>query len=603
MSGFSKKLKIRIVTMVIVAMCVMNFSPMTAYASEPDAFAGTTMVVDNVEREAIRYSGEGPFVLELVVAGFTGELANTRFNVFFGRDGFGSITATGSAVSWLGPANLSGDYYKIDNVGTENAGLYEVTPREGAVELTVAFAPSNPQSLISVNWHSSGKNKLTVMLRPGDATSRDYHVLRDFVYASTDGGLGTAGDFSIFANELDVSVDFEGNVAARRARLGGNGQFGVTDSCKDRAYTGTYIEQLVGDDWNRIVKNETGSLVLGRDDAGSRIYVTRDQGGEWMLWSESMQPKKIAANNVLTNVFLVDDLTSRAGSKLIRFDEAFSALQSLANALSGAQTLGLDVSGGYTVLGQESRESLYAGSVSEIRVEEGNGKDEITILCKAGRNNVVALPAALLDNDRSFISFVGEDGAKDYSVIVNVTGLDAYGSSFAFQNPFVYVDGVQINGGYSRDAGRILWNLGTYNGEVGLGKTYSGVVLAPCASVIVLETHNGSVLANRIDVRSGEIHKNTFEWIPEPKITPTPTPSETPTPEDTSTPTPTGTPTPMPTPFTTETPTPTSTVTPEPTPEATETPEPTPPGEETPTPEPTETPEPTPPGEPTPSRL
>ena len=34
MGGFSKNLKIRIVMIVIVAMCVMNFSPMAAYASE-----------------------------------------------------------------------------------------------------------------------------------------------------------------------------------------------------------------------------------------------------------------------------------------------------------------------------------------------------------------------------------------------------------------------------------------------------------------------------------------------------------------------------------------------------------------------------------------
>ena len=110
MSGFSKKLKIRIVTIVIVAMCVMNFSPMTAYASEAGAFERSTMTVDGREHEAIRYNGGEPFVLELQFDGFTAELANTHFNVFFSRDGFGSVTATGSAVTGYGNANLCGDY-------------------------------------------------------------------------------------------------------------------------------------------------------------------------------------------------------------------------------------------------------------------------------------------------------------------------------------------------------------------------------------------------------------------------------------------------------------------------------------------------------------
>lgn len=624
MSGFSKRLKIRIVTMVIVAMCVMNFSPMTAYASEGSAFDRATMTVDGREYEAIRYRGEEPFVLELQFFGFAAELANTHFNVFFDREGFGSVTVTGASVTWYGNANPCGDYYKIDNMGAENAGLYEVTPREGAAALTMAFVPSNPQALISMYWHSDGANKLTVTLRPGDATSTDYSVLRDFLYASMDGGLGTAGDFSVFANDLDVSVDYEGNVAARRARLGGNGQFGVTSSCEDRAYTGTYIEQLIGDDWSRIVKQETGSLVLGTNDAGEQLYVTRDQGGEWMLWGDNMQPKKIAAKDTLTHVFSVSELTARAGSKVIRFDEAFQSLSGLADALGSAQTLELGVlaDGSYTVFDGEDR-NLYAGSVSEIRAEKGSGKDQITILCKAGRNNVVAIPAAVLDNDRSYISFVGEDGATDYSVIINVTGLEGY-ENFSFQNPFIFVDGTQINGGYSREAGRLLFNLGTYRGEVGVGKTYAGIILAPCASVVILETHNGSVIADSVSIRNGEIHKNTFHWIPEPKVTPTPTVTATPTPEDTSTPAPTSTPTPMPTPWTTVTPEPsdTPTVTPPgedtPTPTAatvtptlppTDTPTVTPPGEDTPTPtgEATPTPEPsdmpsvTPPGEDTPT--
>ena len=589
MSGFSKKLKIRIVTMVIVAMCVMNFSPMTAYASEAGAFERSTMTVDGREHEAIRYNGGEPFVLELQFDGFTAELANTHFNVFFSRDGFGSVTATGSAVTWYGNANLCGDYYKIDNMGPENAGLYEIRPKEGAGALTMAFVPSNAQAVVSVDWHSDGAERLTVTLRPGDATSRNYGVLRDFEYASPESGLGTAGEFAAFANYFCAFVDYEGNIAARQARLGANGQFGVTDSCKDKEYTGTYIGQLLGEDWSRIVKRETGSLVLGTDDAGKPFYVTRDNGGEWMLWNRNMQPKKIAANNDLTDVFTVSDLNRNAGGKTIRFDEAFQRLDALADALGSAQILGLvpNGDGSYAVSGAENT-NLYVGSVSEIDVD-GN---QINVVCKAGRNNIVAIPAALFGSDHWHIRFAGEDGAANYSVIVNVTGLA--GDSFSFQNPFIYMDGVRMDGGYDSREGRMLFNLGSYSGEVVFGKTDAGVILAPCASVVLDVTHNGSVIADQVIVRSGEIHKNRFEWIPDPKVTPTPTVTATPTPEDTSTPAPSSTPTPMPTPWTTITPTPEGEVTPTPEPTSTVTPTPTPTVGLTPTPEPTSTVTPTP---------
>ena len=592
MGGFSKNLKIRIVMIVIVAMCVMNFSPMAAYASEGAAFEKAVMTINGREQGAIRHWGDEPFVLDLQFEGFTGELGNINVNAFFDKEGFASITATGAAVGKYINANDNGNYYKADNLNSWYAGTYEVIPRQGASGMTMAFVPSNEQALISVDWYGDAGGNLNVTLRPGSAASADYSILPDFLYANEHSGIGTAGEFAVFANYFFAANDYEGNIAVRRAELLGGGQFGVTSSCNERGYTGSYVGQMVRDDWGRIVKQVTENLVLGTDASGNQIRVTKDNGGEWLAYSFGMQPKKFSARDDLEFVFLLDELlkSPAAQSKAIDFDRAFGELANLAGSLMGRKTLGiirLD-DGSFAVSGREE-EALSPDSVSDI-VIEGN---QITVICKEGINNIVGIAADVLADDRQNIHFKGEDGSSDYSVILNITG--AKGTALSLDNPFVDIDGRVIDPGYEIYAGRILLNFGTYGGEVRLAKTHAGAVLAPCASVTAGSTHNGSVIADSVYV-DGEIHKNKFQWF---DPTPTPMPTNTPTPTSTVTPTPTpsGTPTPGPTPWTSITPEPTSEVTPTPTEEVT----PTPPGEETPTPTPTEEVTPTPPVEETPT--
>ena len=592
MGGFSKNLKIRIVMIVIVAMCVMNFSPMAAYASEGAAFEKAVMTINGREQGAIRHRGDEPFVLDLQFEGFTGELGNINVNAFFDKEGFASITATGAAVGKYINANDNGNYYKADNLNSWYAGTYEVIPRQGASGMTMAFVPSNEQALISVDWYGDAGGNLNVTLRPGSAASADYSILPDFLYANEHSGIGTAGEFAVFANYFFAANDYEGNIAVRRAELLGGGQFGVTSSCNERGYTGSYVGQMVRDDWGRIVKQVTENLVLGTDASGNQIRVTKDNGGEWLAYSFGMQPRKFSARDDLEFVFLLDELlkSPAAQSKAIDFDRAFGELANLAGSLMGRKTLGiirLD-DGSFAVSGREE-EALSPDSVSDI-VIEGN---QITVICKEGINNIVGIAADVLADDRQNIHFKGEDGSSDYSVILNITG--AKGTALSLDNPFVDIDGRVIDPGYEIYAGRILLNFGTYGGEVRLAKTHAGAVLAPCASVTAGSTHNGSVIADSVYV-DGEIHKNKFQWF---DPTPTPMPTNTPTPTSTVTPTPTpsGTPTPGPTPWTSITPEPTSEVTPTPTEEVT----PTPPGEETPTPTPTEEVTPTPPVEETPT--
>ena len=160
---------------------------------------------------------------------------------------------------------------------------------------------------------------------------------------------------------------------------------------------------------------------------------------------------------------------------------------------------------------------------------------------------------------------------------------------------------------------QIIWNF--YNAkDLTINGSITGVVLAPNAAVTVNGTSSGWLVANQVNIGSGEWH-DTYEVPPTPEVTVTPTPTPevtetpTPTPSGTPTPTPSGTPTPTPsgtpTPTPSGTPTPTPSGTPTPTPEGTVTPTPTPEGTVTPMPTPsgTVTPTPTPEGTVTPTPM
>lgn len=164
---------------------------------------------------------------------------------------------------------------------------------------------------------------------------------------------------------------------------------------------------------------------------------------------------------------------------------------------------------------------------------------------------------------------------------------------------------------YAAETAYVVWNFGNYSGQINTSQKFTGIVVAPNASIVANGVINGRVIADDVS-HSMEIHtpneKPTPKRTPKPEKTPepTPTPTEKPTVTPTATPTetPTATPTETPTATPTATPTETPTATPDVTPEPTETPTPdtTPAPSEAPTPgtTPGEEPTPTPADEPTP---
>ena len=160
---------------------------------------------------------------------------------------------------------------------------------------------------------------------------------------------------------------------------------------------------------------------------------------------------------------------------------------------------------------------------------------------------------------------------------------------------------------YAAETAYVVWNFGNYGGKINTSQAFTGVIVAPNASIAANGVINGRVIADDVS-HSMEIHTpnekpgKTPAPTEKPTATPTETPTATPTAAPTETPTvaPTVTPTEMPTPDVTPEPSTTPTPGEAPTPGTTPGNEPTPTPADEPTPGPGDEPTPTPTDEPTP---
>lgn len=173
----------------------------------------------------------------------------------------------------------------------------------------------------------------------------------------------------------------------------------------------------------------------------------------------------------------------------IDFNKAFTSLKSFSTTASEANT---------------------QGNGTNVVYDEANRL--INVECSQG-NNVINLDSAYLetanDQDGYNINITGKDGETDYTLIINITGLEEKGS--VTYNSIITIDGVHANG-YVPEAGKLLFNFCDTTGtNVTFGKADVGVILAPWNNVkIMANSHNGSVFANDVTNDRCQIHQNPF---------------------------------------------------------------------------------------------
>ena len=371
-----------------------------------------------------------------------------------------------------------------------------------------------------------------------DNTAAQEEVLRNHLQAEgnvwkdifNDGGgtsLGDAGNFAVFAKEYTNGNHMEGNIAvgtlhATDQYIGANGKvmtiLGLNGSATSQPldYSSKIVSYIGTIDGSEVKLDSTGntnvqaSIVVGSQyssEKGSQHYtLTTEVGTEVQLTDAASKIEGVytaeqdidfdaALNNLAIYADTLAALKPQVQIEVDSFDkvkkaqeEAQGATQALQTALQeivtnpDKATEAISVSGDATnpnwvidcsklEAGEVNGDKTYIISISILEFQKGGDKIDIT-------------------------------GVTDAKVLINITGLD---------NDYYKLDKhIGLNGEYSQwnaDNGKVMLNFGQYAGDLEFVKTDIGSILAPKASVLINQTHDGNIIANSVKNQNGEIHR------------------------------------------------------------------------------------------------
>ena len=355
-------------------------------------------------------------------------------------------------------------------------------------------------------------------------------------------------DFVVYADEYSTSTHIDGNIAVNE--LNSDIQAIKTDNVTEGEDTYSYIGESNGNDVQVLQGSSSTVLVHG-----SEIDVNNKNGG-----STTVDLSDVDVNNTEE----LKEVLAESGIDSEEFAEEIQINENLSDIAEAGEKLNEQIQAND---GELKNEDAVA-AVNDMLDNGGLSQGDIAVI------NIDATKLSSQGDVQNYLQTLFSTNANvGATIIVNLNIGEA--TSVEVYAPI-------NSNAYGHETGYLVWNFGSFAGDVTITQTIAGIIIAPNANVVGYGVINGRVVANS--------YYHTMETH-QPKVTPTPE-EPTPTPEE-PTPTPEE---PTPTP---EEPTPTPEE-PTPTPE-----EPTPtPEEPTPTPEePTPTPEePTPtPEEPTPT--
>uniref|UniRef100_UPI0025D6BD55 SpaA isopeptide-forming pilin-related protein n=1 Tax=uncultured Ruminococcus sp. TaxID=165186 RepID=UPI0025D6BD55 len=327
-------------------------------------------------------------------------------------------------------------------------------------------------------------------------TAADTRVnLGTFKYA-TPKEMGSANKYAAFAYTYTQANHMEGIFACNNYHPYGDA-FGTTNN----------VVNYVDSKENHIYIGEN----IGGDDAELNVIeqVHQTNGiNDDMLW-DMILPDTITINRSANNgqgVQLENENGYRSG--------VFNSEKDLAKKIYHVSevTYNIDFIDALTALDdyQEYWAKQDTSDVTEVTLPDKEKVDKnnwvIDIECAEG-GNVVTLDAQDIKDSR--LNIKAKDGVSDYSLIINVTGLND-GDNFDREIKIDDADSL-----YGPQAGKVLFNmLGEDGDQYYFTKLNQGVILAPTQEVYIYQTHNGSVMGFYVENHGCEIHQNGFRQLP-----------------------------------------------------------------------------------------
>ena len=340
----------------------------------------------------------------------------------------------------------------------------------------------------------------------------------------------------VYANELDRTNHIEGNIAVNTVTAGN-------------------VNVVLGD----VPENEkSDTSYVGESNGGIQI-----SDGANIIVGDSVSVSKPNENQTVINGGYSNNINVIKLSE----DETEEMEKTINNNLE-------EISAAGEAAKSQIDEAFYADSTDAF--ESVNNMLKNDVLTEGDIVSINVDYKSILQNEGAFGNLINAN--KGTTVVVNIIMTEENVTEITILKAFSA--NVEVDTRFNEYSPYIVWNFGSYNGNININEEMVGIIVAPCASVYQAAGNlNGQIIA-QVAGNNGELHQVTqqTEEPKEPEPEPEPTPEPEPEPEPTPEPEPEPEPTPEPEPE------------PEPTPEPEPEPEPTP----EPKPEPTVKPEPKP---------
>ena len=284
--------------------------------------------------------------------------------------------------------------------------------------------------------------------------------------------LKLASLFHIFANQVSLSVDTNGNLAVKT--LNGSNDFGTRgDSYNLTSGDIYYIQQLAKDLQSNAFRNKTfNHVVLGKD-----VNV-------------SIENNKVLINGItMDNLKPEDVYQDTTEQTYIDFSDVFQQL--------------ISVSTSYTSTPQTK-------DVISNYSDMNNRYIDVSGVAAGTQIIYVNVPFEYLSASQPITIKGISNSLTGPTIVINVTGIPDGNQYISTQVRLNYIDGTNglSNSEEHKEPNHVLWNLGTggqtFNFSSG---QFMGSILAPNATINAGVNIDGNIVANIVNITGGESHR------------------------------------------------------------------------------------------------
>ncbi|MGX4645415.1 collagen-binding domain-containing protein [Holzapfeliella sp. JNUCC 80] len=285
--------------------------------------------------------------------------------------------------------------------------------------------------------------------------------------------LGVASLFHIFANNISLTTDTNGNFATRN--LIRSNDFGTRgESFNQIAGDIYYIQNINQPLMSNAFRNNTyNHVILGKD------VPTSTENGQLKITGTTV-------NNLnTTNTFKEND-----SSTYINFDNTFSNLKNKSTTYSNQS----DTVGVVKNFSDMNNRSIDLSDAKSLQSDD---------------NIFVSIPFDYLSAPQPITIKGIPSKLNASSIIINVTNIPNSYASISTQTSLRYDDGSSIANSESHSKpNHIIWNFGNGNQIINVASgRFMGSILAPNATINANVNVDGNIIADSVNISGGESHR------------------------------------------------------------------------------------------------